>query len=778
MSSLSHKTLFMIYRIVTILTLCSIVSTTLAQIGVDNSSRQISNEEQKIEMSRSFRWWDLEISKKPYSWYKTEEGIRATENILSWQDEGTGWPLMNTIREPFTGDISKAGPWGKGAALNSSTVNELRFLSRAYQATENERYKTAILGGLGYILDAQLDSGGWPHSYPHRSTDYSHYATYNDNIISDIMTFLAEVLSSPDFRVIGEENLKKVKEAYEKGLEFILKSQLVVNGELTAWAQQYDETTYEPKAARKFEPVAISGDESAGVLLFLMSIRKPSEEVIAAIKAGVQWFKDVQIDGMELVKNSGDQSIRPNTTAPPLWARFYEIGTNRPIFAGRDGIIRYNLEEVELERRRGYSWYNYKGTAVLNRYNDWLYERQWDNQPPTNVEESKVLDFNIPEPLVTEEGNPVLSTKEWEKFRRPEILKLFEHHQHGIMPTGPVHTSFEVLELNQPGMNGKSLRTQVRIHFPDHQHSPVIRLLLNIPADATGPVPTLLHLSFSPNVLLFDEPGIDEGMAWNTRLKLEVPDREALLLKDIDPDIFIENGFGIATVYYGDIEPDFDGGRNYGVRSLFHGEEDRDPTEWGAIGAWAWGLSRVMDYLETNRAVDKHRIALSGVSRLGKTVLWAAACDQRFAMVIPIVSGEGGATISRRNYGETIADLTNPHRYHYWFAPRYADYAFMPDQLPVDGHMLLSLIAPRPVLQIVGTSDTWSDPKGEWIAAKAAEPVYALYGLEGLKIEEYPSPGTSILHDMGFFLHDAGHTVIPEDFEIMVKFMSKHFKNK
>ena len=182
-----------------------------------------------------------------------------------------------------------------------------------------------------------------------------------------------------------------------------------------------------------------------------------------------------------------------------------------------------------------------------------------------------------------------------------------------------------------------------------------------------------------------------------------------------------------------------------------------------------------MDYLQTNNSIDKQRIALSGVSRLGKTVLWTAAQDQRFAMVIPIVSGEGGAAISRRNYGETIADLTNPHRYHYWFAPRYADYAFSPDKLPVDGHMLLSLIAPRPVLQIVGVSDTWSDPKGEWIAAKEATPVYNLYGLEGLRIKEYPSPGTVILNDMGFYIHEAGHSVIPEDFEIMVKFMNKHF---
>ena len=277
---------------------------------------------------------------------------------------------------------------------------------------------------------------------------------------------------------------------------------------------------------------------------------------------------------------------------------------------------------------------------------------------------------------------------------------------------------------------------------------------------------------------MFDEPGIDEGLAWDTRNEVRVPDREAYLLRDIDPRHFIEQGYGIATVYYGDIEPDFDQKGNYGVRSLFQNNEPRKPDEWGAIGAWAWGLSRVMDYLQTDPAVDGEQIALSGVSRLGKTVVWAAAQDERFALPIPIVSGEGGAAISRRNFGETVADLTKCSRFDYWFAPRYANYAFDVDKLPVDGHLLLTLMAPRPVLQIVGVSDTWSDPKGEWIAAQAAEPVYTLYGKTGIKGKEDLVAGNAVLHDMGFFMHDAGHTVLPVDYQVMTDFMDRHFKGQ
>ncbi len=731
----------------------------------------------KAEFVKNLYWWDSGIKKKPYSWYRTEPGLTMAQNILSWQDNGTGWPLMGTSHQPFEGDSTLAGPWGMKAAIVKASLNEMRFLTRGFIATQDSAYLTSLLGGLDYILDAQYETGGWPRAYPDMTkTDYYRYVSFNDDVVSDMLYFLQEIQTEKDYRVIGEDNLERAKDAYNRGIDFILKSQIMVNGKRTAWPQQCDPDTYEPKSARAFEPASISGGESANVLLFLMDIKKPSPEVKGAIEAGVQWYRDSQINGLELIKTKEDVMVQPNNSAPPLWARYYEIETNTPIFAGRDGIIKYNLAEIEQERRRGYQWYNNNGTKVFERYEEWLYERKWDDQPTTNVDQSKVTPYTLPDPLILENGKKVKSVKTWESKRRSEILSLFEQNQHGVIPSDSINIQYDVLELEGEGMNGKSKRTQVNLTFPDHPDKYPIRVLIHTPANEDKPVPTLLHISFTPNSLLFDEPGIQEDSVWNKKFDARIPDKEALLLRDIKPEKFIESGFGVVTVYYGDIEPDYNHGGKLGVRPLFGVNDPRKDNEWGAIGAWSWGLSRVMDYLQSFEGIEGSKIALSGVSRLGKTAIWTGARDERFAMVIPMLSGEGGAAISRRNYGETIADLTKPSRYHYWYAPKYSDYAFDVDKLPLDGHMLLSLIAPRPVLQIVGSTDTWSDPKGEWEAAKAAEPVYELFKKETLTQDEFPEPGKPILKDMGFFMHDGKHTVLDEDFEVMIQFMDLHFR--
>jgi len=255
-----------------------------------------------------------------------------------------------------------------------------------------------------------------------------------------------------------------------------------------------------------------------------------------------------------------------------------------------------------------------------------------------------------------------------------------------------------------------------------------------------------------------------------------VPDREARILFSVDPSYFVPRGYGVAIVGYTDIDPDFDHGGRHGVRSLFGGDgEPRSATDWGSMGGWAWGLSRVMDYLVTDPRVDADRVAVSGFSRNGKATLWAAAQDERFAMAIPMMSGEGGAAISRRDFGETVADLTNPDRFDYWYAPRYADYAFDVDALPLDGHSMVSLVAPRPVLLITGAADTWSDPMGEWVSAQAAGAVYDLFGLDGVPSVPEPPLGRLVGDRIGFFMHDAGHTVLPEDLAAMADFMDRHF---
>jgi hypothetical protein len=192
------------------------------------------------------------------------------------------------------------------------------------------------------------------------------------------------------------------------------------------------------------------------------------------------------------------------------------------------------------------------------------------------------------------------------------------------------------------------------------------------------------------------------------------------------------------------------------------------------VSAWAWGLSRALDYLETDKGVDAKKVAVTGVSRLGKTVMWAGAHDTRFAMVIASCSGEGGAALSRRNYGETIAHLVAPGRYPYQFAGNYAKSAGRASDMPVDANLLVALIAPRPLLLQTGNTDKWSDPKGEFLAAVSAEPVYRLFGRQGLGTDQMPLAGQPILHDIGYLMHAGGHGMVPSDWDVYRQFMKLH----
>ena len=743
--------------------------------GPGESPPQASGESMRSNDNFPQPWWRI-YGNKSASFYRSLEGRQMADNMLTWQNADGGWPLMTTWREPFTGDESRAGPWGRGSALVKSSVNEIRFLARAYAATGDDAYKAAAEAGISFILDHQYENGGWPHAVNDRN-EYDQNVGYNDDEMADIIDFLIDVRSDPEFSFLSPDKKARVESSFDSAIQFILDTQILVEGTRTAWAQQYDQTTLQPAAARAFEPAAISGGESAGVLLTLMSVRNPSDDVKAAIEAGVQWYRDAQIDGLRLERGDGDQTVTEDPTAPPLWARYYEIPTMKPIFAGRDGIIRYAMAEIEQERRGGYAWYNYNGSRVFAAYEDWSLQRKWDDQPPPNIDEASVEPYTLPELLVTRAGERVETPEDWEAIRRPEIMTLLETYQQGITPDVDVPMTFDIIEQNASSLDGAATRTQVRIEFPGHEGLS-IRVLLMTPADATGPVPTLLRLAFSPNILTVDEPGIDEGMAWSGPLKSRVPDRDAYPLRGFDPMDFISEGYGLAMVYYGDIYPDFDHDNAHGVTQLFdlHGR-DENPSEMGAIAAWSWGLSRVMDYLQTDPSVDGDRVAVSGVSRLGKTALWAGAQDERFALVVPLLSGEGGAALSRRNYGETVADLTNPSRYDYWYAPNYQDYAFRVDELPVDGHMLLSMIAPRPVLLLTGSEDTWSDPQGEWASLMEAQNVWELYGREVVPNAELPSMSQLQLFDVGYYMHEGGHTVLPGDTDVIVQFMDKHFKS-
>ncbi len=315
-------------------------------------------------------WWP-EMQARPDDWYASDEGKRIATNILSWQDESGGWPLMQTINEPWKGDESAVGPWGRDGALIKATANEIRFLARAHRVTHDERYLRSAIEGIDFILKAQHRSGGWPHSYPHFRNSYDRYATFNDDEMADLMRLLREVANDPDYASIGEDKLAAARAAFDRGIDYILKSQIVVAGKPTVWAQQHDEVSYEPRAARAFEPVALSAGESAAVLTLLMSIDRPSAAVARAIESGAAWYDSVKLSGIRFERTADDRTVRTDPNAPPIWARFYEIGTNRAIFAGRDGVIHYQLAEIEKERRSGYNWYDYWGREVLEQYAVW-----------------------------------------------------------------------------------------------------------------------------------------------------------------------------------------------------------------------------------------------------------------------------------------------------------------------------------------------------------------------------------------------------------------------
>ena len=395
---------------------------------------------------------------------------------------------------------------------------------------------------------------------------------------------------------------------------------------------------------------------------------------------------------------------------------------------------------------------------------------------PVNYNEDSVGKYTLPDPLIMLNGKKVKNARTWYKKRRPEVVRLFEEFQYGRIPEKPEDMSFNVHEKGTPALQGKALRKQVTVYFTKDTSRYKMDILIYLPADATGPVPLFLNISFTANSTVEDDPAIKGRYVWGRDGK-RVPVKPMGGFGRIDINQFLSQEIGFANIYYGDIEPDFADGVKYGIRGYYlePGTTYPKPDEWGAISAWSWGLSRAMDYFETDTQIDSRKVALFGVSRLGKTVLWTGARDPRFGMVIASCGGEGGAAISRRWYGETIDHMTHPTRYFYQFAGNWRNYKDDPSESPVDGHMLVALMAPRPLLLQTGDSDYWSDPKGEFVAAVAGGPVYELLGKKSLRTNVMPPAGVPILNDLGYFMHAGGHGALPADYEIFIKFMKIHF---
>jgi hypothetical protein len=291
-------------------------------------------------------------------------------------------------------------------------------------------------------------------------------------------------------------------------------------------------------------------------------------------------------------------------------------------------------------------------------------------------------------------------------------------------------------------------------------------------------VPVTLSLNFTGNQAISADPKIKLPVLWNTRTHERQPATDEMRgrAKDFSVDKFLDKGYGYATIYYQDIEPDFKGGYVHGIRPLFFksGQTEPAPDDWGAIGAWSYGLSRALDYLEKDKNVDAKRVAVMGHSRLGKTALWTGAIDPRFAMVLASCSGEGGASIARRNWGETVQDLVRV--FPYWFAGNFAKYVDDVNRLPVDMHELIALNAPRPVYVTGAEEDQWADPKGEFLACVGAGPVYRLLGAQDLGTTEMPPLNQPIMHTLGFHYRTGKHEVTAFDWDQFLAFADMHLR--
>lgn len=401
-----------------------------------------------------------------------------------------------------------------------------------------------------------------------------------------------------------------------------------------------------------------------------------------------------------------------------------------------------------------------------------------------NYDESRVPRYTLPDPLRFEDGTPVRTARQWPR-RRAEILSLFERHVYGRMPAGRPALRFQVLEEARPALGGTALRKQVRVHFSRRDDGPKMDLLLYLPANSRGKAPAFLGLNFQGNHAVRSEPEIllNPNFARDQQARGRPLDRPLESFRGAEASRWAAEkitaaGFALVTAYYGDITPDRRDAFAEGVHTLFWKAGQTEPAddEWGAIGAWAWGLSRALDYLESEPAIDARRVAVMGHSRLGKTALWAAAADTRFTLAISNNSGCMGAALSRRRFGETVAAITR--NFPYWFCRNFLPYANREDELPVDQHQLLALIAPRPVYVASAQEDLWADPRGEFLGALHASPVWRLLGKQGLPAGEMPPLHQPVTGDLGYHIRAGKHDVTDYDWEQFIAFARRHFGMK
>lgn len=403
-------------------------------------------------------------------------------------------------------------------------------------------------------------------------------------------------------------------------------------------------------------------------------------------------------------------------------------------------------------------------------------------QQQHNYDEKKVPDYVLPGLLQDADGNTVKTKRQWENSRRTEIFRLFEQHVYGKAPGEEITTVFQTTSLQRGVLGGKADRKEVKVLFMRNKDTVDMNILIYLPNSADGPVPVFLGLNFYGNHTIHNDPDISIHSKW-ARNNAEFGIQNHIVTEKSrgvrssrwQVEYILSRGYGLATIYYGDLFPDHAKGAVDGVQGLFKADHMPDSTGWGAITTWAWGLSKAMDYFENDADIDQGRVIVMGHSRLGKTSLWAGARDKRFAAVISNNSGCGGAALFRRRFGETVGIINKsfPH----WFCKNFHRFNNAEDNLPIDQHMLIALMAPRPVYVASAEEDLWADPRGEFLSAYHASDVYRLYGLQAITDATIPPVNKPISSThVGYHIRNGGHNVTRFDWERFVDFADLHVR--
>ena len=409
----------------------------------------------------------------------------------------------------------------------------------------------------------------------------------------------------------------------------------------------------------------------------------------------------------------------------------------------------------------------------------WCVMSMYAQQRNVNQDESKVPVFDLPEVLRCSNGERVTSVEQWEKTRRPELVSLFAQQIYGIpfiLNRSEVEIKYETMTENPNALNGKAICKQVKITLSRKDLVRQIWLLIYLPKTQTEKIPVFLGYNFNGNHTVHSDPEILISPSLS-----KVSSKDQTLERGSQSsrwavEMIVDEGFAVVTACYHDVFPDQKDLKDESILPLFDDYEAKkaDVNSEQAIGAWAKGLSLMMDYIETEKAFDSKRVALMGHSRQGKAALWAGALDSRFAIVISNDSGCGGAALSKRRFGETVDLITTafPH----WFCPAFNRYANNEDSLPIDQHELIALMAPRPVYIASAEEDLWADPKGEFLSGVYAGPVYQLYGLKGLETDRMPEINAPMMNHIGYHIRSGVHDVTDFDWQCYITFAKKHFQ--